>query len=152
MWNALTIGTLARRASVGVETIRFYERRGLVPRRPARGFRAYPEETVARIRFIRQAQALGFTLKEIAGLLALRVAPGTDCASVRERAAAKLEDVEARLAELARIRRALEKLLAACPGRGAVASCTILGAISEEEPEKSTGPAARRRRVIGRKK
>jgi MerR family mercuric resistance operon transcriptional regulator len=117
----LTIGALASRAGVGVETIRFYERKGLVrrPPRPGTGFRLYPEETVARIRFIRQAQTLGFTLQEIRGLLALRVAPGTDCAAVRSRAVAKLANVEARLEELERIQGALAKLIAACPGRGA---------------------------------
>src|SRR3990172_5894811 len=70
--SALTIGAVARRAGVGVETVRFYERRGLLrrPPRPGTGFRTYPEETVARLRFIRQAQVLGFTLKEIGDLLA----------------------------------------------------------------------------------
>lgn len=141
----LTIGDVARRAGLGVETIRFYERRGLVrrPPRPATGFRTYPEETVARIRFIRQAQAIGFTLQEIAGLLALRVAPGTDCAAVRARATAKLANVDARLAELGRIRAALAKLVAMCPGSGAVARCTILDAL-DSAAEIRTVPAARR--------
>jgi Hg(II)-responsive transcriptional regulator len=144
--TALTIGALARRAGVGVETVRFYERRGLVrrPPRPGSGFRAYPEETVARLRFIRQAQALGFTLKEIADLLALRVAPGTDCAAVRARAAAKLADVEGRLVELERIRGALAKLVAACPGSGAVAACTILGSLAEAAPTRAATPIRRR--------
>ena len=141
----LTIGALASRAGVGVETIRFYERKGLVrrPPRPGTGFRVYPEETVARIRFIRQAQTLGFTLQEIAGLLALRVTPGTDCAAVRSRAVAKLANVEARLAELERIRGALAKLIAACPGRGAVTTCTILGVLAELA-ERIPEPARRR--------
>jgi len=130
--NALTIGAIARRAGVGVETIRFYERKGLVrrPPRPTTGFRVYPEDVVVRIGFIRQAQSLGFTLQEIAGLLALRVAPGTDCAAVRARAAVKLGKVEARLAEFTRIRAALVKLIAACPGRGAVTTCTILDTLA----------------------
>jgi Hg(II)-responsive transcriptional regulator len=141
----LTIGALASRAGVGVETIRFYERKGLVrrPPRPGTGFRLYPEETVARIRFIRQAQTLGFTLREIRGLLALRVAPGTDCAAVRSRAVAKLANVEARLEELERIQGALAKLIAACPGRGAVTTCTILGALAELA-ERTPEPARRR--------
>ena len=141
----LTIGALARRAGVGVETIRFYERKGLVrrPPRPDRSFRVYPEETVARIRFIRQAQALGFTLREIAGMLALRVTPGTDSAAVRSRAVVKLANVEARLAELKRIRGALAKLIAGCSGRGAVTTCTILGALSELA-ERTPEPARRR--------
>jgi len=141
----LTIGALASRAGVGVETIRFYERKGLVrrPPRPGRGFRVYPEDTVARIRFIRQAQTLGFTLQEIAGLLELRVTPGTDCAAVRTRAVAKVANVEARLAELERIRGALAKLIAACPGRGAVTTCTILGVLAELA-ERIPEPARRR--------
>jgi Hg(II)-responsive transcriptional regulator len=144
--SALTIGAVARRAGVGVETVRFYERRGLLrrPPRPGAGFRTYPEETVARLRFIRQAQVLGFTLKEIGDLLALRVAPGTDCAAVRTRAAAKLADVEGRLAELERIRGALAKLVAACPGSGAVASCTILESLAETASARPARPTRRR--------
>jgi len=126
--EALTIGALARRAGVGVETVRFYERRGLVrrPARPRAGYRSYPEEAVGRIRFIRNAQALGFTLQEVKELLALRVTAGTSCAAVRSRAAAKRADVKRRLADLERIGMALDKLIAVCPGRGAVADCTIL--------------------------
>ena len=146
----LTIGALASRAGVGVETIRFYERKGLVrrPPRPGRGFRVYPEDTVARIRFIRQAQTLGFTLQEIAGLLELRVTPGTDCAAVRTRAVAKVANVEARLAELERIRGALAKLIAACPGRGAVTTCTILGALAELA-DRTPEPARHRNAGVG---
>lgn len=127
-----TIGALARLAGVSVETIRFYERKGLVrrPPRPVKGFRVYPEDSVVRIRFIRQTQALGFTLQEIAGLLTLRVTPGTDCAAVRARAVVKLAKLEARLAEFERIRAALAKLIAACPGRGAVTTCTILDTLA----------------------
>lgn len=129
--DALTIGVVARRADVGVETVRFYERQGLVarPPRPRKGYRTYPEETVERIRFVRHAQALGFTLEEIAALLALRVTAGANCAAVRSRAAIKLTDVETKIAKLVRIRDALEKLVAACPGRGAIAQCTILEAL-----------------------
>src|SRR5712692_10529358 len=124
----LTIGALAKRAGVGVETVRFYERRGLVrrPARPGTGYRSYPEEAVGRIRFIRNAQALGFTLQEIKELFALRVTAGTSCAAVRSRAAAKAADVKRRLAELERIRMALGKLIAVCPGRGTLAGCTSL--------------------------
>ncbi len=141
----LTIGALAGRAGVGVETVRFYERKGLLrrPPRPGTGFRVYPDDAVARIRFIRQAQTLGFTLQEIAGLLALRVTPGTDCAAVRTRAVAKRAIVETRLAELERIREALDRLIAACPGRGAVTSCTILETLADAAGP--TSPTVRRR-------
>jgi MerR family mercuric resistance operon transcriptional regulator len=86
---SLSIGALAKQAGVGVETVRFYERRGLVrpPAKPAAGYRSYPEEAIGRIRFIRNAQALGFTLQEVKELLALRVTAGASCAAVRSRTA-----------------------------------------------------------------
>lgn len=132
----LTIGALARRAGVGVETVRFYERRGLIarPPRPRSGFRVYPGEAADRIRFIRHAQALGFTLTEAGELLALRVAPGADCAAVRSRAVTKLTGVERRIDELRRVRDALKRLIAACPNRGAIANCSILDALSTATP------------------
>lgn len=149
---SLTIGTLAKQAGVGVETVRFYERRGLVrrPLRPGTGYRSYPEEAVARIRFIRNAQALGFTLQEVKDLLALRVTAGTSCAAVRSRATAKVADVKRRVAELERIGKALEKLIAVCPGRGALANCTILDALDSAEMDvPEIRPAATRRRKKG---
>jgi len=84
----LTIGELARAGGVGVETIRFYERRGLIeqPVRPPRGFRTYPRGALERLAFVREAQELGFTAREVSDLLALNAAPGTDCAAVRGRA------------------------------------------------------------------
>ena len=129
--GSLTIGTLAKCAGVGVETVRFYERQGLLrrPARPRLGYRSYSEETVGRIRFIRNAQALGFSLQEVKEFLALRVTPGTSCAALRSRATAKVADVNRRLADLERIRAALETLVAACPGRGALTRCTILQAL-----------------------
>lgn len=131
----MTIGALAKRAGVGVETVRFYERRGLVrrPARPRSGYRSYPEEAVRRIRFIRNAQALGFTLQEVKDLLALRVTAGMSCAAVRARASAKVADVNRRVADLEAIRRALEKLIAVCPGRGALSDCTILEALDSAD-------------------
>lgn len=129
--SSLTIGSLARQAGVGVETVRFYERRGLVgrPVRPSGGYRSYPQEAIGRIRFIRNAQALGFALQEIKELLALRVTKGTSCAAVRSRASAKIADVEKRIGDLERIRKALHSVIAVCPGRGALADCSILAAL-----------------------
>lgn len=150
--GSLTIGALAKRAGVGVETVRFYERRGLVrrPARPRAGYRSYPGDAVARIRFIRNAQALGFTLQEIGALLALRVTAGTSCAAVRSRASAKLADVKRRQADLERIRAALGVLVAACPGRGGLTSCTILEALDSAAVQvQQEGPAASRRREKG---
>jgi MerR family copper efflux transcriptional regulator len=147
--GSLTIGTLARRAGVGVETVRFYERRGLVrrPSRPSAGYRAYPEEAVGRIRFIRNAQSVGFTLQEVKELLALRVTAGTSCAAVRSRAAVKVADVARRAAELDRIRKALENLIAVCPGRGALENCSILDALDSADMDvPEIRPVARTRR------
>jgi Hg(II)-responsive transcriptional regulator len=151
--SSLTIGALAKRAGVGVETVRFYERRGLVrrPTRPHAGYRLYPEEAVGRIRFIRNAQALGFTLQDVKELLALRVTAETSCAAVRSRASAKVADVQRRVAELERIRRALESLIAVCPGRGALADCSILDALNSADigvPEARL-PARKRSRNKG---
>ena len=150
--GSLTIGTLAKHAGVGVETVRFYERQGLLrrPVRPRMGYRSYSEDTISRIRFIRNAQALGFSLQEVKELLALRVTAGTSCAALRSRAAAKVADVNRRLADLERIRTALEKLVAACPGRGALTHCTILEAL--DAPEISVPkhrPPGRKRREKG---
>ena len=127
--TTMTIGRAAREAGVGVETIRFYERKGLIaqPLKPLdSGFRVYPMETIQRVRFIRQAQEIGFSLREIEELLSLRADPSADCSEVRERAAAKLEEVDQKMAQLGRIRSALDELIAACPGRGALRRCSIM--------------------------
>ncbi len=134
--SEMTIGTAARAAGVGVETIRFYERNGLIeqPPKPARGgFRVYPEDTVKRVRFIHQGQALGFSLRQIAELMSLKADPETDCSDVRRRAQAKLEEVNEKLARLTGIRAALEELITACPGRGALRACSIMGALEDAE-------------------
>src|SRR5262245_59371689 len=116
----MTIGQLGRQAGVGVETVRFYEREGLLqePARRGSGYRQYGEEDVARLRFIRRAKQLGFTLKEVGELLALRDDPDATRADVRQRAEAKLADVEARIRDLAAMREALLRLTAACQGQG----------------------------------
>jgi MerR family mercuric resistance operon transcriptional regulator len=133
--QTMTIGELARRAGVGVETVRFYERRGLLaePGRRASGYRQYPEDVVGRLRFIRRAKELGFTLKEIAELLALRLDPETTCAEVKQKARAKLADIEAKISDLRRIREALLAVTAACRGRGLTSACPILDALDREE-------------------
>ncbi len=136
--ETLTIGKVARLAGVGVETVRFYERQGLVeePPRRASGYRQYPVETVSRIRFIRRAKELGFSLKEIRELLELRIDPKTTCEDIRRRADAKIDDIAERIATLRRMKAALERLTAACRrGRGPVSGCPILEAL--EDGEKS---------------
>jgi MerR family copper efflux transcriptional regulator len=128
-----TIGQLARLSGFGVETIRYYERERLVsePPRRASGYRQYPENTLARLRFIRHAKELGFSLKDIKDLLELRVAPGATCASVRKRAEAKIAEVHAKQKKLRQIEQALVKLAAACRGRGPTSNCPILDALDE---------------------
>ena len=106
-----TIGQLARASGVSVSTVRYYERAGLLPQpdRTASNYRLYRDEAVARLRFIRRAQQLGFTLEEIKGLLELRVSRRTTCADVRSRAEAKIADIEARIRSLRQMSRALTK-------------------------------------------
>ena len=134
----LTIGQVARRAEVGVETVRFYERQGLLvePPRKESGYRQYTEDVVARLRFIRRAKELGFTLKEIAELLALRLDPDTSCAEVRGRAKAKIDDIDAKIQDLQRMRQALDKLVASCRGRGPISDCPILDALDNEREDR----------------
>ena len=131
--NSLMIGQLARRAEVGVETVRFYEREGLLeePARRPSGYRQYDEGVVDRLRFIRRAKQLGFTLKEIRELLSLRIDPATTCGDVKSRAEAKLEDIAAKIRSLQRMKRALVKLTKACSGRGAASECPILESLGE---------------------
>ena len=130
----MTIGQMARSAGASVETIRFYEREGLLehPARSASGYRNYPPEAVARLRMIRQAKELGFSLNEIKELLALRVAPGKSCSDVRARAERKIADIDQRIAALKRMKAALARLAAACAGRGPTSECPILEALELE--------------------
>lgn len=132
--KTMTIGQVARDAGVGVETVRFYEREGLLqePSRRESGYRQYTDDVVARLRFIKRAKELGFSLKEIKELLALRVDPETTCAEVRQRAVAKIADVEQKIEELKKIKKALEKLTAGCQGRGPTSECPILDAMATE--------------------
>ena len=125
----MRIGKIASDAGVGVETVRFYERKGLIaqPPRPVNGgFRNYPAETAQRIRFIRQAQELGFSLRETQELLSLRVDPAAGCADVRGQALVKLAQIEGKIVKLERMRRALEDLVTACPGAGPLKECAIV--------------------------
>lgn len=124
----LKTGELAKRAGVNVETLRFYEREGLMPEPPRRmsGYREYPAESVRRIRFIKRAQELGFSLREVRELLALRAERGMTCADVRLKAQEKVEKVRQKIADLKAIERALETLTATCSGDGPLTDCPIL--------------------------
>jgi MerR family transcriptional regulator, copper efflux regulator len=131
----LTIGLVARRAGVGVETVRFYERQGLIEEPPRRlsGYREYNEEVVFRLGFIRRAKQLGFTLKEIKELLSLRRDPSTPAADVRRRAEAKIVDIESKIRILQKMKKALKGLTAACCGNATGAECPLLHALDHEE-------------------
>ena len=128
MATDMTIGQAADRANVNVQTIRYYERRGLLPpaRRSASGYRQYSDHNVQRIRFIKRAQALGFSLEDISQLLALRVDPSTNCEEVLQRAEAKLRDMDERIEALRHMRRSLESLARACRDRRTTSDCPIL--------------------------
>lgn len=133
--SALTIGRLANQGGVKTQTIRYYERRGLLsrPKRSAAGYRMYSAETIRRLRFIRQAQDLGFSLGEIGELLALRMNSRTTCADIRARAHEKITAVDKKIKELKRIRGALDKLAVACRGNGPISECPIVEALEYEE-------------------
>ncbi len=131
----LTIGQVAKRSGIGLETVRFYERQGLVeePPRTDSGYRQYPEDVVARIRFIRRAKELGFKLSEISELLSLRVDPVSTCSDVRQQTESKIADVEEKIRVLQGIKTALEKLAASCVGTGPTSECPILEALDSQD-------------------
>lgn len=132
----MKIGELARRTDVGIDTVRYYEREGLLPKavRLASGYRDYEAQDVRRLRFIRRAKALGFTLPEIRDLLDLSSRREDDMAAMKVAAVEKIADVESRIAELERVRAGLVDLVASCPGHGALHACPILNALAEDTP------------------
>ena len=133
--ESIGIGALAKRAGVRIDTVRYYERSGLLaPKtRLASGYRRYGEVELSRLRFIRRAQALGFTLKEVRELLTL--SKRRDVSRVKRAAQGKLAAVERKIAALERIRDGLLKLVAACPGHGQAENCPILKALGEEQSQ-----------------
>ncbi len=128
----LSIGKLAEAAGVNIETIRYYQRRGLLdePAKPPGGQRRYAAEQVQRLRFIKRAQALGFTLAEVRGLLTLDEACA--CAETRAAAARKLALIKQKMADLAAMRRALDELVQQCDAGGGGAACPIIDALSRD--------------------
>ena len=129
----MTIGQVATAADVNVQTIRYYERRGLVatPRRTAAGYRQYPNDAVARLRFIKHAQELGFSLQEIQDLLGLRVQHGAACDTVERKTRQKIEVVQQRIRDLQRMKRTLERLAASCTARRPTDDCPILEVLED---------------------
>lgn len=131
----LTIGKVAQQARIGVETVRFYEREGLIdepPRGPS-GYRNYPSSIVPRLLFIKRAKELGFSLNEIKELLSLRVDPDTTCGDVKQRAETKIADIEEKMRSLRHIKKALVKLTESCSGQGPVDDCPILESLDPQE-------------------
>lgn len=133
--DSLTIGQVARETGLGVETVRFYERRGLIEEPPRResGYRQYPPDVLPRLGFIRRAKELGFSLAEIMELLSLRVDPDSTCADVRARTMTKITDIETKIGELERMRDALTDLHGACHGSGPTSECPILDYLDQPE-------------------
>jgi len=136
----LTIGKVAERADVGVETVRFYEREGLLekPTRSASGYRQFDEEVVRRLEFISRAKNLGFTLNEIKELLSLRVGPEVCCKDVKGKADAKIADIETKIVTLRRMKKALVRLATACGEKAITAECPILEALEGRSPTRKT--------------
>ena len=133
--KSLTIGHLAKQAGVNLETVRYYERRGLLPRPPrsASGYRLFPAEAARRLRFIRRAQELGFSVTEIGELLSLRVSRSTSSGDIRARAEAKITDIEAKIKTLESMKKTLRKLTKACDGCAPLAECPILESLDSED-------------------
>lgn len=130
--KTMTIGELARKAGVGVQTVRYYERRQLLPEAPRRasGYREFTGTALERLRFIKRAQELGFTLAEIADLLALRLDPHTTAADVKGAAEAKIEQIDAKIHDLQHIKRALSHLAGECHAEGhPTGDCPLLEAL-----------------------
>ena len=134
----MNIGQLARQAGVPIDTVRYYERQRLIPEpvRSASGYRQYERDDVTRLHFIRRAKTLGFTLEEIGELMAINGQSTNDMKQMKAAASKKLEVVEERLAELARMRDALRGLIEACPGHGPVGACPIMGALTVDPPQE----------------
>lgn len=131
----LKIGEVAERGGVNLQTIRYYEREKLLPEPPrlASGYRVYPDRTVRRVRFIKRAQEIGFTLAEIRELLAIRIETDRDSAEVRALAIAKIASIEDKIQTLHRMKEALHRITERCPGCGPANECPILESIDSDE-------------------
>jgi MerR family transcriptional regulator, copper efflux regulator len=136
--TGIRIGRLAERAGVNIDTIRYYERNGLLPaptRRPS-GYREYSPADVERLMFIRRSKELGFTLAEIADLLSMTADRSRDMQGVLRKAEERLAQVELRIAQLKRVRDGLKKLISACPGQGELAQCPIVTALAGDPDDE----------------
>jgi DNA-binding transcriptional MerR regulator len=149
--GSLRIGEVATLADVNVQTLRYYERRGLLeePVRRISGYRAYPPGAVQLIRFVKQAQGLGFSLDEIEEMLHIRKTQGNICARVRSTALAKIADIEQRIRTLRMIKASLEKMLHSCPGEIASDQCTIMESALKENSVEPSSRLPRRTKLAG---
>lgn len=129
---ALTISRLAREAGVGVETIRYYQRVGLLdePPKPAQGYRVYPQQALGRLHFIARAKQLGFTLNEIKDLLLL---DNADCRQTQDIASQKLESIRARISDLSAMAESLQQLIQTCQGAETAEACPIIDSLSKSK-------------------
>ena len=135
--DTIRIGRLAELSRVSIDTVRYYERAGLLPEpaRRASGYREYSHSDVERLRFVRRSKQLGFSLNEIADLLSLTDDRHSDMKGVKTKAEERLEQVEIKITELQRVKRGLKKLITACPGHGELDRCPIVAALNGKEPE-----------------
>ncbi len=133
--EGLTTGQLAKKTDVNIETIRYYERKGLIPKPHRRdsGYRQYSAEMITRIMFIKHAKTLGFSLKEIKDLLSLKHDPKTPCSEVRKRAESKIEDINGKIRTLQKMKKALSKLTKSCTGSGPAKECPILEVVKNKK-------------------
>lgn len=131
----LTIGRFAQEAGINLETVRYYERRGLLPKPPrtSSGYRLFSPEAKRRIKFIKRAQDLGFSLQEIHELLELRTSPRTSTGEVRRRAEAKIADIEGKIRTLGSMKKTLQKLAQSCSGCAPISQCSILESLDGED-------------------
>lgn len=134
----LHIGEVAKKSYVGVETVRFYEREGLIalPGRTVSGYRQYPESVIKQIQFIQHAKTLGFSLKEIGELIKLKNTHDARCTNIKAKAKAKITDIQEKIDALERMKSALQPLVAKCKPSGPVSDCPILNALDEDTANK----------------
>jgi len=135
MEKKFKIGDIAKQAGLNIETIRFYERRGLIlpVARTGAGYRIYDENALSRLRFIKNAKEIGFTLKEIDELLKLKINPKSKCGDIRKRAEKKLQIIHAKMAVLESIRKVLKKLIEDCQSGLPTEACPILKSMEREK-------------------
>lgn len=148
--DALSIGQVAKQVGMGVETVRFYEREGLLekPSRNKSGYRQYPQEVIARIQFIKRAKELGFSLKQIKELLSLRVDPDTTCDMVKARAEHKIADIECKIKTLQKMKLALVRLTTSCQGAGPTSKCPILDFLEAKKNETAAAKLSKKNEII----